>query len=256
MNRDTIPIESRGQWLQLRKGDLTASAIAALFNVHPYLSPEQLVEEKRGLYDRGDSPAMRRGRILEPAVIEALHEEHPDWRLERAATYHRLPDYRLGCTPDCWLDDDGLVQCKTVAPEEWQRWGGRPPLAYTLQTLTELLVTGKSRGYLAIMVLNRAYPVILFPVPRHEGAEAKIIAAATSWWSAFDAGLSPVADDAAALAADLDDGSHKDLSSDNELPGLLAERQDLVVRAKVDETRLKEIDSTIKDRNGTARTAI
>jgi hypothetical protein len=38
-----------------------------------------------------------------------------------------VPDLRLGATPDFWVNDDGLLQAKTVNSIEWERWQGRPP---------------------------------------------------------------------------------------------------------------------------------
>ena len=66
---------------------------------------------------------MRAGRILEPGVAVAIGELHPDWRLVKATSYYRLPDLRLGATPDYLLGDAALLECKTASPEEWERWG-------------------------------------------------------------------------------------------------------------------------------------
>jgi hypothetical protein len=198
---------------------------------------------------------MRRGRILEPAVAAAISEERPDWVLSKATTYHRLPEHRLGCTPDYWIGDDGLAQLKTTSPSQWEKWHGKPPLAYTLQTLTELLVTGRAWGVLAIMVLTPSYPVHYVDVPRHEAAEGRILEAVAAWWRAWDSGAIPDAAPSHDLAADLDDGSYRDLSQDNELPLLLEERAALKGVSGNAERRLKEIDYAIKTRMGAASTA-
>jgi predicted phage-related endonuclease len=255
MNRDVWEITSIGEWLNRRRQDITASRVAALFDCHPFITRDQLVADLRSEPTQAPNAAMRRGRILEPAVATALAEDHPDWRLAKATTYHRLPDHRLGCTPDYWLDDDGLVQIKTVSPQVWETWQGRPPLAYTLQTLTELLVTGRTRGVLAIMVCSSTYPLHLFDVPRHDGAEQKILAAVAEWWRAWDAGEIAAPAPADQIAADVDDGSHRDLSGDNELPALLDEREGLKAAVGTAEKRLKEIDYEVKNRIGAARTA-
>ena len=251
--REVREIASRGDWLAWRERDITASRIAALFDQHPYLTRDGLAASLRGA-SQGSNSAMRRGRILEPAVIAALAEDHPDWQLIKATTYHRLPDHRLGATPDVWLDNDGLVQIKTVAPQEWEKWQGRVPLAYTLQTLTELLVTGRSRGLLAVMVCSPSYPVHLFDVPRHEGAERRILDAVAEWWRAWDAGEIAAAAPHAELAAELDDGSHRDLSGDNLLAVILPERAALKAQVSAAEARIKAIDYEIKQRMGPART--
>jgi len=108
---------------------------------------------------------------------------------------------------------------------------------------------------LAIMVCSPSYQVYCFDVPRHEHAERRIINAVTWWWARWDAGkIAPLAG-ADGLAEALDDGSYKDLSSDNLLPSLLDERERLKGDASGAEKRLKEIDYEIRNRIGPARTA-
>lgn len=259
--REVREITNTGEWLTWRQRDITASRVACLFDgVHPYMTRSDLARILGGGL-RGDandippdSPAMRRGRILEPAVAAAVTEERPEWSLTKATTYHRLPDLRLGATPDYWLNDDGLLQAKTVSPQQWERWHGRAPLAYQLQTLTELIVTGRAWGVLAVMVCDPSYPVHYFDIPRHEAAERRILDAVAAWWKAWDAGEIAPAAPSADLAADLDDGSYKDLSGDNELPELLAERALLKASSSAEEKRIKEIDYKVKNRMGAAKT--
>ena len=264
--REQWVIEGIGEWLERRRHDITASRIAALFDCHSYLTREQLAAIMRGTSDAGsssppDNAAMRRGRIFEAAVAAAIAEERPHWTLTKADTYHRLPDLRIGCTPDYWATSAdpaeagrGLIQIKTASPQQWERWHAKPPLAYTLQTLTELLVTGRDWGWLAVMVMSASYPVHYFAVPRHRAAEERLLAAAAAWWAEFDSGLLAAPAEAAGLADLLDDGSSIDLSGDNALPALLDEREVLKQSIGAEEARLKEIDYAIKNRIGRART--
>lgn len=255
INPQIREITSRGEWLQWRRGVITASRIGALFDCHKYLTREGLAAELRGA-NQGDNPAMRAGRILEPGVIVALLEDHPEWRIERANTFHVDPALRLGATPDAWLDDDGLIQVKTVSPEEWETWQGKPPLAYTLQCLAEMMLTGRTRGLLAVMIRSRSYPVHEFDVPRHEAAEARILAAVAEWWRQYDAGEIPIPADPEGLAEALDDGSVLDLAADNAIRGLLDEREALKATVGDAEKRTKEIDDYIKMRLGPARLGV
>src|SRR5262245_1873402 len=256
MQRETIPIESRGQWLDARRGDITASRVAALFDVHPFMGREQLAGSILGTYHQGDRPAMRRGRPMEPGVAIAPAEDHPAWKIEKATTYHRLPDLRLGATPDFWLTDEngveGLIQVKTVSPEAWEQWRGRPPLAYTLQVVLELLVTDRQRGVLAVMIMNRSLAIHEWEIPRHPAAEQKIIDAAAAWWRDHDRGLIAPPEPSDELETLLDDGSAVDLSADNQLCAWLPERQALKAEISERERRVVEIDTAIKSRMGQA----
>lgn len=254
--RETRVITSRGEWLHWREGLLTASSIGALFGVDPHVTIDELTRQAHGV--RGNkimTPAMRRGNILEPAVIAAVQEEHPEWSVEKANTFHVLPDQRLGATPDAFGVDQLLVQCKTVAPEQWERWNGSPPLHHTLQTQTELLVTGCEKGVLAVLVCSPAFPLFLFEVPAHPAAQAKILAAAEVFWRRIDAGEAPAVSPKDELEALLDDGSHVNLSGDNYLPEALDEREHLVAERGSYDRRIKYIDAEVKLRLGAASTA-
>lgn len=262
MNREIREITGTGEWLSWREGILTASRIPALFGAHPYMTYEQLVASIRG-QSQGSNAAMRRGRILEPAVAAAISEEKPEWLLRKATTFHLLPDYRLGATPDYFAQEafaevgEGLlnIQCKTVSPETWEKWRGQPPLGYLIQVACENLVTDATAGVLAVMVTSASYPLHLFDVPRHEAAEQRILDAVAEFWRAWDAGEIAAPAPAVDIAAVLDDGSHRDLSGDNRLPSLLAERAELKSAVSHAEKRLGGIDHEIKTRIGPARTA-
>jgi len=259
LTREERPIVSLGEWLSWREKDITASRIAALFDLHPYLTRDDLARimhgEGRGTGTIPPNAAMRGGLILEGGFPAAVKLDGKDWDLVKANTYHRLPQHRLGCTPDFWIGDDGLLQAKTTSVEQWEKWHGHPPLAYTLQTLVELLVCGRSWGVLAVMIRGGGYPIHYFDVPRHAAAEGRILAAVAEWWAAWDSGAQiPQAAPSAELVADLDDGSHKDLSGDNELPAILTERASLKATTSAAEKRIKELDYQIKNRMGRAVT--
>jgi hypothetical protein len=194
--RTATEITDRESWLALRSRDLTASRIAALFGKHPFLSREQLAAQLRGGARHFDNVHMRAGRILEPGVAVAIGEARPDWKIVKATAYYQLPDRRLGCTPDYFVGDDGLIQIGTISAAEWR---GKPPLYKVVQTLTELIVTGRPRGYLAIMVRSLPeLPLHLFEVPRRPEAEHVILSAAAAWWRAWAEGsvapLAPLSD--------------------------------------------------------------
>ena len=71
---------TREEWLGLRQRDVTASQIAALLGLHPYVTPYQLWAEKTGklvpLDD--DNAVLRRGRLLEAWPCQLAAEEMPD----------------------------------------------------------------------------------------------------------------------------------------------------------------------------------
>jgi len=97
----------------------------------------------------------------------------------------------------------------------------------------------------------------LFAVPRIAAVEAKILADVAAFWDAVERGEPPkqvLPRDYETLARlfPTDNGETIDLSADNELPGLLAER----VTLKASMKRLAEIDTAIKAKVGEAKTAL
>jgi YqaJ-like recombinase protein len=191
MKREVIEITDRASWAQMRQRDLTASRIAALFDQHPFLFRQRLAEQLRGRHQKIDTYSLRCGRILEPGVAVALLESRPDWKLVKATSYHRLPDLRIGATPDFFLGD-ALVEVTTISPAQWR---GMPPAYKIIQLYTQLAVTGRKHGWLAVMVRTLPeLPLHVFEVPPDPIIAEAILDAAATWWRHFDAGqLAPAA---------------------------------------------------------------
>lgn len=256
-------ITNRADWLRIRHRDVTASEIGGLFGCHPYRSALQIFADKTGNgADRGDNPAMRRGRILESAVAAAVQEEHPDWKIEKANEYLRDPVARLGATPDWYVTDAqrgrGILETKTADPSVFERdWKDGVPLAWTLQCLVQMMLAGTAWGAVAVLVTSRDYPVFVYDVPRHAGAEAKIVAKVKALWDSIENGTAPAADfakDGAAIAAMFprETLATVDLSSDNRMPELLERRSQLGEILKAAEGEKDAIDAEIKQKIGEA----
>jgi len=254
-----IPITDRASWLAMRADDLTASDIGAAIGVDKYKSALKLYAEKTGMVmPDPDNPAMRRGRWLEAAVLSAIAEQNPDWEIRPAKVYVRDPELRLGATPDAIAITDlpGVtnVQCKVVARPEFERsWADGPPLNYLLQTVTEGMLLGVDQSLLAALVIDTYTAELeLYPVPRHEGAEAKVRDIATGFWSNIAKGLWPQLDksrDAETITQMFPTekkGEVVDLSHDNYLVELLQQRSTAKTIIAVEEQHVKEIETEIK----------
>jgi predicted phage-related endonuclease len=254
------PIIDREQWLAWRRQDVTASAVAALFGAHPYLSALKLYLEKCGIeFPENDNAVFRRGRRMEPGVAIAVAEERPEWTIRPAREYLRAPELRLGASPDFYIDGDprglGVLQAKSAAPSVYDReWGDGPPFWITLQTLAECILSDAAFGVAAALRVD-AYDMdcAIHEIPRHRGAETRILAAVAQFWDDIEHGREPDPDygkDAelikiiAPREAALDKAI--DLSGNNELPELLAERALLMARQRQDDARCKEIETEIK----------
>lgn len=264
------PVTDRATWLKLRKQDVTASVVAALFGQHPYESALGVYAEKTGLeLPEIDNAVLRRGRLLEGAVAAAVAEERPDWEILKATEYLRDPDLRLGATPDFYIEGDprglGILQAKTVAPsvfkKSWRESG--PPFWIALQNATEMMLEKDAVfGIVAALVVDPwKLDCHLYPIPRHPGVETKIADAVKKFWDDVAAGREPAPDygrDAelfAALYPETTPLKTIDLTGNNMLPVILPERADLKAQAAKLEQRIKEIDTEVKFAMGDAEIA-
>jgi putative phage-type endonuclease len=240
MTLDTVttPVGDRQDWLALRRQDVTASDVAAVFGLHPYRTPLQLWADKTGVgFDVPENAAMRRGRWLEDAVIAAYRDYHPGCQVVKPAVYVRAPAYRLGCTPDA-VTGDTVIQCKTVAASTFKTWTDGAPVHYQLQALTEAMLLNANRAVLAVLVTSAfGADYEEFVIERHPEAEARILAAVPEFWSKIGRGEQPKAEYAAdgellaKLYAPDDALPPLDLSFDN-YAGELLEKRDRLNRER------------------------
>jgi predicted phage-related endonuclease len=190
MRREVEIIGDRNKWLESRRRNVGASDVAALFHSHKYRTALELWGEQVGKipYRDGDSAAMRRGRILEPAVLAALGEAHPEWEISQGHEYITIPELRLGCTPDARvrfaLGQHGLIQAKTTLPDIFEaEWTPSPPAAYLFQVQTEMLITQVSRCVLAVMVLDgREFPVHEYTFDADPEFAEQIVSRVRAFW--------------------------------------------------------------------------
>ncbi|WP_167523849.1 YqaJ viral recombinase family protein [Terribium terrae] len=262
--------KSRDEWLALRQLDLTASDIGAVAGVDHFKSPLRVYAEKTGMIGgEAENDAMRRGRWLEAAVIEAMRETYPTWDLRRAGVYLRDTEIRMGATPDAVAEDPaepGIIniQCKVIARPVYEReWeNDKAPLKYALQTISEgVLLNSRTNLVAALVIDTYTAQLVVDEVPRHPDAENKVRTIVQQFWSNVAAGRQPAVDyacDAEVIAAMYPASVPAkiiDLSTDNFLPALLAERADIKVREKADKERVEEIDTEIKSKMGDAEEA-
>ncbi len=260
---ERITIASREQWLELRRRDVTASAVAATVGLHPYISRLALFKEKSGLELPETRNAMLEWRLLlEPVVAAAVQKQRPDWRIVKANEYLRDPDARIGATPDFYIEGDprglGILQAKTAAPASFKKeWtDDNPPFWIALQNATELMLEPRAAfGVVACLLIDPwDCQCPIYEIPRHAGVEAKVRSAVADFWEAVEWGDEPEpdykmdADLIAALCPTSTPLRSIDLSGDNRLPALLAERAEIIAQDRALTARRAEIDTEIKDK--------
>jgi predicted phage-related endonuclease len=258
-------ITDRQEWLAWRRQDLTASDVAAAIGLDPHHTAAALYAEKCGrISSRVDTPAMQRGRWMEAAVVAALAEQQPHWRIKYPLNiYLRDGAIKLAATPDALAEIPGIegicnLQFKVVSRPVFERdWIQEPPLGYTLQTLCEGMLLDAAENYLVALVVDTySAELELFPIERNPAAEAKIKDIATTFWDNIRTGKLPAID--YSRDADTIDRLYPtsrpepvlDLSGDNSLAKMLPVRA--MFKAERDEldAAINAIDTEVKSKLG------
>ncbi len=262
------PITDRDMWLLLRKQDVTASVAGAVLGAHEYTTCFELWALKSGLLaeDPTETPAMRRGRLLEDDALEILAEERPEWRVEPANdVYLRAPALRIGATPDAYAVDParagrGVVQVKTTSDMIFrQKWKGEDgainlPVWIAVQAIVEAKLTGATWACVALLVVGHGLDLHVIDIPLHAGIWARLVDEVAEFWGRVERNEPPAADYArdGDTIADLwppdEMAQPLDWSADNRAPALLDEMDEAKARVKADETRLSEIKAELAEK--------
>lgn len=156
------------EWLRV----MTASKVAAVLGLSPWESPRTMWHKMRGeLPPDEESRPMRRGNMLENAVLTWWLADNPEWE-----EVERQPQYSLeewcAATPDMLVrhretGEEMLVDAKTSSDDSgWV--GGEPPIYYVASSLWQLaMAPGVERVCLAAL-FGRPFDLSSFYVPRDQ----------------------------------------------------------------------------------------
>lgn len=185
---------SRDEWLENRRRGIGASDIAAVLGISQWTTPLELYLDKRGeLPPKEEDPVLRRGRRLEPMVLEFYAEE-----TGHAVT--RQQDRVIGTEPWMMATLDGFdstarapVEAKTVnafaAQEFGDSWSDEVPLAYAAQCHWQMMLTGADTGYLAALIGSDDFRI--FEIRRDKELEQLLVARARDFWKRVTDGTPP-----------------------------------------------------------------
>lgn len=250
---------ARPEWLAMRKLDVTASELGCLFGDSRYLTPFGLYHRKLVGESGEENEAMKRGRVMEPAVAKLLSIDLPELALESCEGQYlslrtddqlvrigATKDYqgtgdmatlgpalaRLGCkAPPAWTGRVSLaVELKVVFGGAYHtHWGAGPPRQYILQAMTQAMLGGDDGALLAAMVISSGGQVelVVYCIPRDFDAELSIVERARDFWEGFEAQRVPdVQPEDSAKIGDLftaRDGEVVDLNGEPEWRTLIAQ---------------------------------
>lgn len=145
-------------WYEARRWRVGASEAPAVLGMSPWQRADDLMTAKLDGTQVPDSPAMLRGRLLEPAVLAWGVEKvglHYDEDASAATYVHDEHDWALA-NPDAITWDGVLVEAKTThnrdTEDGWGRGGtDQIPLAYQAQVEWACGVIGLDRWVLLVL---------------------------------------------------------------------------------------------------------
>lgn len=140
---------------------VTASKMAAIIGVSPWESPYSCWMQMKGLAEREQNNAMRRGTYLEPAILAWFEDQHPQIDIDQHQAWFPHEDW-AGATTDAAGFDDSIegdddhliiVEAKSAARmDEWGRPGtDEIPAYYLTQVHFQLAVSGAERCYVPVI---------------------------------------------------------------------------------------------------------
>lgn len=225
--------------------------VAAAMGAHPFLSPhdayQALVEQDSP--DISEQPAVRRGRICEPGILEWLKEQ--GHKID-AEDYFISGEEWEGGTIDgvkfSGLEVFGLkdievvhevTTCTSKSLDGWGPDGGKPKAYKEIQTLYYMGQSGAQRGQITLFVVDTG-EIRQYHVGRDEERISLIRAAAKKLWERVES-RDPPEQEKQEPTKEIEDPQTK-----AQLNILTEERDLLKARVKDDQDTLKEVDGKIK----------
>lgn len=156
----TAPSPGSPEWMRL----VTASKVAAIIGVSPWDSPYSMWMRMKGLTAPVPiTDAMKRGHLLEPAILAWWRGEHPEYPDCTEQPYYALGGW-AGATPDLVARTDArvqesvLVDAKSAARvEDWDNDGDDGtsidgvPIYYWVSSQWQMHVSGIHTVYIALI---------------------------------------------------------------------------------------------------------
>lgn len=153
------------EWRRHREGRVGGSDVAAIIGLSPFQSAFGLWQERKGLEPDRDNPAMTWGVRLEPVIVEAWADNHPDRAVAHSpGAVYQHPDREWQvASPDALLVAPGTIlgglEVKTARHDnEWGPHGTDviPPY-YMCQVQWCMDVFGLPEWHVAVLIAGSDY---------------------------------------------------------------------------------------------------
>lgn len=187
---------TRAEWLEQRGGTIGGSDAGAICGMNPYSSPYSVFAEKRKLIPpKEENEAMRQGRDLEQYVAQRFAEETgKKVRRDNSIIYNSDYPFAHADLDRVVVGEDAGLECKTASPMNYAMYAdGNYPEHYYVQCMHYMMVTGKSKWYLAVLVFQRG--LFIFEINRDEAEIATLAEVEKAFYeNNIKAGIEPPPD--------------------------------------------------------------
>ncbi len=184
------PERDREAWLRWRRDGIGGSDVGAVLGMDPYRSPLDVYNDKIGLtFGPEETPAMRRGRVLEPAVADEY--TRATGRRVRRQPPHIHKDFAwIRCTVDRQILADpetsprgtSLLEIKTAASHVFRKMKLEGlPERYVLQLQHSLAVWGYEWGAFAVLCPD-TWELLHFDVETDRELVDQLLDRETAFW--------------------------------------------------------------------------
>lgn len=199
MNRESIAVKDRDEWLRARTQDITSTEVSALFGISPYATEFELFHKKiAGTVDELDeNERMKWGTRLQDAIALGIAKDN-GFAVDRFDGYMRIPDARIGSSFDFFMEPAGILEIKNVDAlifrDGWIVDNGEieAPLHIEMQVQHQLLVSGRSVAYIGALVGgNKVSLLQRFP---DEEVHTRILEKSHEFWKRIESNTPPTPD--------------------------------------------------------------
>ena len=189
---------SREEWLQWRNLGIGSSDAPVAVGVSPYKSPLELWLEKSGKKEPEDlssKDAVFWGTTLEPIVAQ-VYAERTGKKVRRVNAVLQHPDYPfMLANLDRIVEGGGILEIKTAGLRSQGQWEEGVPMAYQIQVLHQLAVTGKVWADVAVLIGGQEFRI--YRIERDETRITQLLELETVFWNHVERDIAPEADGSA-----------------------------------------------------------
>ncbi|MGG3677519.1 lambda-exonuclease family protein [Heyndrickxia faecalis] len=256
MDQNAIPTKemSRYEWLQERTKGIGGSDAGVILGLNKYRTAFELWLEKTGqvIPQEVDSEAIYWGNQMEDVVAKEF-EKRADKKVRRSNFMYSHPKYPFirANVDRLVVGESAVLECKTASAylaKEWE--GDEIPATYLAQVQHYLGVTGKKKGYIAVLIGGNRF--VWKEIERDEELINMIFEAEKNFWeNNVLAGVAPELDGSSAAEKYLNEkyaksDPDKEIVLPKDFNAYLEEYKEIKENEKLITTAKKEIENKIK----------